>query len=244
MKVVTELLKSFLKPKPKIIALGKCILENGDWMEIKLKGFTYYASTEAEKYCCATYVKHEYVNMFIIDRLSPHYVTLHTAGTEITIGTQRQRAKTWDPENRWHRGSHTRIVGDLNPISNMWSAGKRNTQGNLLREWLDERPNLEVVNRYEIRQPPPPTNQSHSSSTIDLVIANPECKVRVKYRLIAATEHGALEIKTGFKWTQRMEKPLRYNKGGLEEDRDRAHPARRLESQTLAFTEEPLRHHP
>jgi len=48
MKVVTELLESSLKLKPKIISLAKYRLENGDWMEIK--GFTCYASREAEKY--------------------------------------------------------------------------------------------------------------------------------------------------------------------------------------------------
>jgi len=38
MNVVTELLKSSVKLKPKIISLAECPLENGDWMEIK--GYT------------------------------------------------------------------------------------------------------------------------------------------------------------------------------------------------------------
>ena len=74
MNVVTELLKSFLKLKLKIISFAECPLENGDWMEIK--GFTCYTSTEAEKYGCATYVKNEYVNMFLIDLITSYFVTL------------------------------------------------------------------------------------------------------------------------------------------------------------------------
>jgi len=91
MNVVTELLKSSLKLKPKIISLAECPLENGDCM--KIKGFTCYASTRAEKYGCATYVKNEYVKMFVIDCITLHFVTLHTAGIEITIRYSRPRAK-------------------------------------------------------------------------------------------------------------------------------------------------------
>jgi len=123
MNVVTDLLKSSMKLKPKIISLAECPLENGDWMEIK--GFTCYASTIAEKYRCATlaYVKNEFVNMFVIDPITPDFVTLHTAGTEITIGYERPRAKTWDPQDKWHRGTENIIIGDLNAIHNTWSAG-------------------------------------------------------------------------------------------------------------------------
>jgi len=87
---------------------------------------------------------------------------------------------------------------------------KSNTQGNLLSEWLDKRPNLEVVNRYDITYAL--TNQNHSSSTINLVIANPRCKVKVKHRIIASTENRALEVKTNLVWRETMEKLLRFDK--------------------------------
>jgi len=97
MNIVTKLLKSSLKLKPKILSLVECPLENVDRMEIK--GFTGYPSTEGEKYGCAPYVKNEYVNMFVIDCITPHFVTLHAVGTEITIGYQQPRVKTCDPQN-------------------------------------------------------------------------------------------------------------------------------------------------
>jgi len=208
MNVVTELLKSSLKLKPKIISLAKCPLENSDRMEIK--EFTCYTSTEAEKYGCAIYVNNEYVNMFVIDSITFDFVTLNTAGTEMTIGYKKPTAKTWDGQNKWHKGTKNIIIGNLNAISNTWSAGQSKTQGNILREWLDKWPNLEVVNRYDITYAP--TNQNHSSSTINLVIANPRCKVKVKHRIIASTEHRALEVKTNLVWRETTEKLLRFNK--------------------------------
>jgi len=208
MNVVTALLKSSLKPKPKIISLAECLLENGDWMEIKR--FTCYASTKAEKYGCATYLKNEYVNMFVIHRITPHCVTLHTAGIEITIGYERLRAKNWDPQDEWHKGTENIIIGDLNVIHNTWSAGQRNTQGNLLGEWRDRRPTLEVINRYNITRTS--TNTNHSSSTIDLVIANPASGTKVRHKIIASTARRALEIKTNLKWKESTEKPLWYDK--------------------------------
>ena len=45
-----------------------------------------------------------------------------------------------------------------------------------------------------------PTNQNYSSLTIDLVIANPKCRMRVRHRIIASTEHRALEVKTILTW--------------------------------------------
>jgi len=208
MNVVTELLKSSLKLKPNIISLAKCPLENLDSMEIK--GFTCYATTKAQTYGCATYVKNEHVNMFVIDHLTPHFLTLHTAGTEITLCYQRLRAKTWDPRHEWHKGTENIIIGDLNAISNTWLAGLGNTQGNVLRNWLDERPSLEVIHRNDVTHAP--TIQSHSSTTIDVVIGNPKCKVKVRYRIIASTEQRALELKTSLAWRETTEKLLRFDK--------------------------------
>jgi len=65
--------------------------------------------------------------MFVIDRLTLYYVILHTAGTEITIGYLRPKAKAWDPDNRWHKGTNNIIIGDMNAMSNTLSAGKRHT---------------------------------------------------------------------------------------------------------------------
>jgi len=210
MNVVTELLKSSLKLKPKIILLAECPLENEDWMEIK--GYTCYANTTAEKLGCATYIKNEYVNMFVMERVSTSYVTLHTYGTEITIGYQRPTLKTWDPNNNWHnlKGTQNILIGDLNAIHDSWSMGRLNTQGCILRRWLDTRPNLGVVNAHGVSYIPP--NPNHTSSTIDLVIADASCSVRVKHRTIASTEHRALESKTGLVWRSTSENPLRYDK--------------------------------
>jgi len=74
MNVVTELLKSSLKLKPKIISLAECPLENGDWMN--LQGFTCYANTKAERWGCAVYVKDEFVNMFAVGRVSTQFISL------------------------------------------------------------------------------------------------------------------------------------------------------------------------
>jgi len=131
MNVVTELLESSLKLKPKINSLAECALENGDWME--MKGYTCYANTTAQKLGCATYIKNQYVNMFVMERLSTSYVTLHTLGTVITIGYQRPTSKTWDPDNDWHKGTQNIVIGDLNAIHDPWSKGKLNTQGRILR---------------------------------------------------------------------------------------------------------------
>jgi len=208
MNVVTELLKSSLKLKPKIISLAECPLENGDWMEIK--GYTCYANTTAEKLGCATYIKNEYVNMFVMERVTTAYVTLHTYGTEITIGYQRPTSKTWDPNNDWHKGTQNIVIGDLNAIHGSWSTGRLNTQGRILRRWLDTRPNLGVVNAHGVSYIPP--NPNNTSSTIDLVIAEASCGVRVKYRTIASSEHKVLEIKTRLVSRSTSENPLRYDK--------------------------------
>jgi len=101
MNVVTELLKSSLKLKPKIIALAECPLENEDWMD--MKGFTCYADTKAVKYGCAVYIRNEYVSMFVVGRITSQYITLWSAGTEITFGYQRPNRHDWDTKNEWHK---------------------------------------------------------------------------------------------------------------------------------------------
>ena len=152
MNMVTELLKSSRKLKPKIISLAECPLENGDWMEIK--GDTCYANTTAKKLGCATYMKNEYVNMFEMEPVSTSYITLHTFGTEITIGYQRPASKTWDPDTDWHKGTQNIVIGDLNAIQNTWSKGGLKIQGRILRKWLDARPDLSVVNAHRVSYSP------------------------------------------------------------------------------------------
>jgi len=78
----------------------------------------------AEKLGCTTYIKNEYVNMFVMERISTSYITLHTYGTEITIGYQRPTSKTWDTDNDWHKGTQNIVIGDLNAIHDSWSAGR------------------------------------------------------------------------------------------------------------------------
>jgi len=226
MNVVIELLKFSLKLKLKIIARAECPLENGNWMEIK--GYPCYTNTMVKNLGCATYIKNEYVNMFVMERISASYVTLHTFGTAITIGYQRHTSKTWDQDNDWHKGTQIIIIGDLNAIHNTWLRGGLNTQGPILRRWLDTRPNLSIVNAHGVSYVLP--NPNDTSSTIDLVMANPSCGVRVKHRTIASTKHKALEIKTRLIWRSTSESPLMYNKadGGkieaeihlLKEDED------------------------
>jgi len=74
MNVVTELLSSSLKLRPKVIVLGECPLENGDWIHIE--GYTCYANTEATKYGCAVYIANEYVHMFVVERITSQFTTL------------------------------------------------------------------------------------------------------------------------------------------------------------------------
>ena len=88
--------------------------------------------------------------------------------------------------------------------------GRLNTQGSILRRWLDTRPNLGVVNAHGVSYIPP--NPNHTCSTIDPVIADASCGVRVKYRTIASTKHRVLEIKTELVWRSTAENPLRYDK--------------------------------
>ena len=85
-----------------------------------------------------------------------------------------------------------------------------NTQGRILRRWLDTRPDLSVVNAHGVSYIPP--NPNDTSSPIDPVIANPSCGVRIKHRTIASTEHKALDIKTRLIWRSIAESPLRYDK--------------------------------
>jgi len=68
MNVVTELLESSLKLKPKMIGIPKCRLENGDW--IHFEGFTCYRKTQVTKYGCAVYIKSEYVQMFVVESIT------------------------------------------------------------------------------------------------------------------------------------------------------------------------------
>jgi len=92
--------------------------------------------------------------------------------------------------------------------------------------------------RYDITHAP--INQNHSSLTIDLVIANPKCRVKVRHRIIASTEHRALEVKTNLTWRETTEKLLRLDKadwGGIEAelmliDEKDTHPTRLQENLT------------
>ena len=132
MNVVTELLRLTAQLKPKIIAIAECPLENNHWLH--LEGFTCYAETEATKYGCAVYIRNELVHMFVVERITPQYITLWTAGTEITFAYQRPKANNFDQNDNWHRGSSNLIRGDMNAKHQDWSAGPSNTSGNRLKK--------------------------------------------------------------------------------------------------------------
>jgi len=206
MNVVTELLKSSLKLKPKIISLAECPLENGDWMN--LRGFTCYANTKAERWGCAVYVRDEFVNMFAVGRVSTQFVSLWTAGTEITFGYQRPSKGNWDPDNEWHRGSDNIIVGDLNAKHGDWSEGG-NHFGLKMKRWIEER-DLEVRNPFMITLPP--YRQKGKGTTIDVVITGDNRPCKIATMDIAAAEHRALRIKTNLTWRKSTEDRLRYDK--------------------------------
>jgi len=112
MNVVTELLMSFLKLKPKIKALAECSLENEAWMD--MKGFTCDADTKVVKYGCVVYIRNKYVSMFVVGRIDIQYITLWRAGTEITFGYQRPNRHDWDTKNEWHKGDRNIVIGNLN----------------------------------------------------------------------------------------------------------------------------------
>jgi len=190
MNVVTELLKSTLKLKPKIISLAECLLENRDW--INLKGFAYYANTKAERWGCAVYVKDEYVNMFAVGRVSTQYVSLWTEGTEITFGYQRPSKESWDPNNEWPRDSDSIIIGDLNAKHRNWSEGG-NYYGLKMRRWMEER-GLKVRNPFMVTLSP--YRQRGKGTTINLVITGENRPCKISTLDIAAAEHKALRIKT------------------------------------------------
>jgi len=210
MNVVTELLKSSLKLKPKIIALAECPLENEDWRD--MKGFTCYADTKAAKYGCALYIRNEYVSMFVVGRITTQYVTLWSAGTEITFGYQRPNRHDWDTENEWHTGDRNVVIGDLNAKHRNWSAGS-NAEGLKLNRWLQAR-NMEIRNRHIITMPT--SRNAQGGTTIDLAISDPNTPCKANTIDISSAQHKALKIKIGIVWRKSQELALRYDKADWE----------------------------
>jgi len=211
MNVVTELVESSLKLKPKIIAIAECPLENGDW--IHFEGFTCYAETQATKYGCAVYIKNEYVHMFVVERITPQYVTLWTAGTEITFAYQRPQAKDFDPDNIWHQNSSSILIGDLNAKHTTWSAGPSNPAGNRLKKWMTQR-NMEVRNPHTVTHPP---SSSHpTGTTLDLAISSNNTNLTIEHLTIPSGDHLALSITSKIKWRECIDKPLRYDKANWD----------------------------
>ena len=207
MNVVTELLELTKKLKPRIIAIAECPLENGDWLH--LEGFTCYAETTPRKYGCAVYIKNEYVHMYVVERITSQYITLWTAGTEVTFAYQRPQAKNFDQDNKWHRNNQNIIIGDLNAKHPSWSAGQANVAGNYLYKWINER-NLTINNPHTVTHPP--TGSHPIGTTLDLVISNQELNLEVQHLTIPSGDHLALAVKTPIKWTSSSEQPLRYDK--------------------------------
>jgi len=211
MNIVTELAESSLKLKPKIIAIEECPLENNNW--IHFEGFTCYAETQATKYGCAVYIKNEYVHMLVVERITPQYITLWTAGTEITFAYQRPQAKDFDPDNDWHQNSSSILIGDLNAKHTTWSAGPCNPTGNRLKKWMTQR-NMEVRNPHAITHP---ASSSHpTGTTLDLAISSNNTNLRVKHRTIPSGDHLALAITSEIRWRECIDKPLRYDKANWD----------------------------
>jgi len=189
MNVVTELLKSSLKLKPKIIALAECPLENDKCM--KVKGFTRYAETTATKYGCTVYIQDYYINMFAIGRITIQYITLWTAGTELTMGYQRPNKHNWDSQNEWHRGTKNIIMGDLKLKHQEWSEGI-NAEERKLRRLMNERA-LKIKNLHIITKPT--TANARGGKTIDVAITDEGTSCKVGTIDIATTQHKAVKIK-------------------------------------------------
>ena len=211
MNVVTELVQAILKLKPKIIAIAECPLENGDW--IHFEGFTCYAETHATKYGCAVYIKNEYVHMFVVERITPQYITLWIAGTEITFPYQRPQAKDFDPNNEWHQNSSSILIGDLNAKHTTWSAGPSNPAGNKLKTGLTQR-NMEVRNPHVITHP---HSGSHpTGSSLDLATSSYKINLGVTLLNIPSGDHLALSITSGIQWRECTDRPLRYDKANWD----------------------------
>ena len=193
MNVVTELLRATSKLKPKIYALRECPLENEDW--ICIDGFTCYAITKARRYGCAIYIHNEYVNIFAVDRITDSYITVWTEGKEICFAYQRPDQRTGggthDPNNTRNKGSSNLLIGDLNAKNASWSDGKYNAAGTRLKNWMESR-NLQVCNLFMLTHEA--TRTAHSSTTIDLVISEPDKTLLIRALHITTTDHRGICI--------------------------------------------------
>ena len=206
MNVVTELLKISKKIRPKIIAIAEMPLENGNWMQID--GHTCYANTKADKYGCAIYIKNEYTNSFAVGKLDSNYVTLWSAGTEITFGYQRPHSKLFDPDDTWHKaGSDDLIIGDQNAKHSTWSEGQPKMAGNYLEEWMRARD-------LQVRNPRMGTHKQAVGATtiIDLVITDSNTRTMVRAFDVTSTNHRAISINTNIVWKPCQPRALRYDK--------------------------------
>jgi len=157
---------------------------------------------------CAVYIKDEYINMFVVGRVSTQYVSLWTAGTEITFGYQRPSKDSWDPDNEWLRGSDKIIIGDLN-AKHQDCSNSGNHYGLKMRRWMEER-DMRVCNPFMITLQP--YRKREEGTTIDLVVVRNSQPYKVNALDIATTEHRALKVKTNLTWRKSTEDRLRYDK--------------------------------
>jgi len=177
-----------------------------------MKGFTWYADTKATKYGCAVYIRNEYVNMFVVRRITTQFITLWSAGTEITFGYQRPRSHNWDTKNEWNKADGNVVIGDLNAKHREWSA-RSNGEGLKVNRWIQSS-NIEIRNRQVITMP---TNRnSQGGTTIDLAISDQNTSCKTNTIDIVSAQHKALRIQIGIAWRKSQELALRYDKADWE----------------------------
>jgi len=195
MNVVTELLRAIKRLRPKVYALGECPLENKDW--IYIDGNTFYASTKAKRYGCAVYIRNEYVNMLAVDQIMDSYITVWTEGEELCFAYQKPDQRTGGgmhhPDNTWNRGSSNLLIGDMNAKHTSLSDGKYDAAGDRLKNRMEDR-DLQVRNPFMLTHQT--SSATHSSTTIDLVISEPDKAISVQAMHITTTDHRALCIAT------------------------------------------------
>lgn len=150
--------------------------------------------------------------MFVVDQITPQYITVTTRGTVICFAYQRPRGvgEDFDPNKEWSQSPSSMVIGDMNASYPTWSKGRQNLAGLRLKNWMDER-DMTVLNPF-MNTNTTSRGGSTFNITIDLVIATYGSRTKVKSVPIASTSHTVLSIKTNLEWQPTAERPLRYDK--------------------------------
>jgi len=89
------------------------------------------------------------------------------------------------------------------------SDGKYNAAGSRLKSWMEDR-NLQFRNPFMLTHET--SRATHSSTTIDLVVTEPDKAISVRAMHITTADHRALCIATRIRWRPTRDGALRYNK--------------------------------